>query len=80
MMNRLALLYSDGSMGILSDGATEKSAREDAMFADANETDPAKMTKVVRVRLEITETLVEPKAPRRREGVCACCQDAAGVH
>lgn len=66
---RFALLYSDGSFGILSAGASLEKAREEAAFADQNETDPARLTRVGRVSLVILEDfgtlspIVEQKCP-----------------
>ncbi|TDX64031.1 hypothetical protein EDE12_106177 [Methylosinus sp. sav-2] len=53
--SRYALIYSDGSFGILSAGASLEKAREEAAFADQNETDPRHLTKVGRVSLIILE-------------------------
>ncbi|MBM3578705.1 MAG: hypothetical protein FJX40_13875 [Alphaproteobacteria bacterium] len=49
MSVHLALLYSDGSMGVLSPGATLDQAEKDRAFADEGERDPARLTKIARV-------------------------------
>lgn len=52
---RLALIYSDGSMGVLKDGKTIEAAREEREFADAHQKDPMKLTKIALVRIEPVE-------------------------
>lgn len=72
---RLALLYSDGSLGIGMPGAPAESFRDEAIFSDKNETDPANFTQIVRVRLEVIEVVETPSAVAAagRGGICAAC-------
>ena len=46
---RLALLFSDGSMSIFVQGQTINEAREEAKWCDKNEKDQNHFTRVVRV-------------------------------
>ncbi len=55
-IERLALLYSDGSFGVFAADITIEKARKEREFVDVNEKDPARLTKIGRVRLEIIET------------------------
>ena len=47
MAERLALLFSDGSLLVLPEAANLKQARREAVECDENEQDPAKFTRVV---------------------------------
>lgn len=74
MREGLALLYSDGSMGVLPSGADLEQARREARESDVNETDPSHFTQLVRVRIEITEHLDVPERDRERaSGRCPNC-------
>lgn len=66
---RLALLYSDGSMGILPAETSVERAWEHAADADRNEHNPAHFTKVARVSVQIEEALCPPA----REVTCPTC-------
>lgn len=57
---RFAVLYSDGSLGVLVEGATLEQAKEQREETDVGETDPEHLTKVVSVRCELLEVLFEP--------------------
>ena len=72
---RLALLYSEGSLGIALPGAAVATLREDAILSDRNEADPAHFTQVVRVRLEVIEVVETPSAvaAAAHGGACAAC-------
>lgn len=71
---RLALLYSDGSLGIFTAGRTLDSAREDALLADDKENDPEHFTKVVKVEFRITEVVETPKQPKAAcAAACPTC-------
>lgn len=55
--NHLALLYSDGSMGILSPETTLDMAKAERVHVDHNETRPEHLTKIVRVRVDVIEII-----------------------
>lgn len=61
-MSRIALLYSDGSLGVLADGATIDDAVKQRVFSDAGERDPARMSKIARVGVTVIELVDEPPA------------------
>ena len=54
---RLALLYSDGSIGILRAGCTLEEAREEARFLDPEEHDVSRSAKVAVVRVHVVEII-----------------------
>ena len=54
---RLSLLYSDGSFGVLAEGTTVEKALDEVAFCDLNEKRPEHLTKLVIVRIEIIETV-----------------------
>ena len=53
LVERLALAYSDGSLGVLSADKTLADARLERDWADNNETNPAHFTDIVKVRVEV---------------------------
>jgi hypothetical protein len=59
-MERFALLYSDGSIGILNDAKSLDDALEEAKIADANEDEINHLTKVARVRVDVVEIVFDP--------------------
>lgn len=69
---RLALLYSDGTIGILAEAATLGDARREREYADHGEADPAHWTKIARVELFSVVVVEDPAA----EGAAAAA-DAA---
>lgn len=82
--DRYALLYSDGSFGILSAGASLEKAREEAAFADHGEADH--FTRVGRVSIVILEdlgmnsTVADQKCPacgRERSEITSTNDEAA---
>ena len=62
MSERIALLYSDGSIGIMPPATSIEKAREEAKDADHNETDPAYFTKVATIEINIVEVLDVPRS------------------
>ena len=60
MSPRLALIYSDGSMGIVEPGTTLDEAWQEALAADRNENDPAHFTRIAMVKVEIVEIVDTP--------------------
>lgn len=54
---RLALLYSDGSVGILPADADLAQAERDADFADLDDDDEAHRTRIARVTFAVMEIL-----------------------
>jgi len=75
-IERLGLLFSDGSMGIGSEHTKIEAHREDALLADKHETHPDHFTKVVRVRVEVVEVVEIPtagKLPAKTKGPCPTC-------
>lgn len=66
---RLALLYSDGSIGVLPVDTSVDRAWDHAADADRNERNPAHFTKVARVSIHIEETLQRSVT----ENLCATC-------
>lgn len=60
-MERLALRYSDNTFGVLHGGATLEDAHKELRFCDENETRPERRTRIVRVSIEIVETLFDPR-------------------
>lgn len=70
---RFALLYSDGSMGVMSERQTLEDTRRDAADSDRGETDPVHFTRVARVDIVITEMLgTGHDAPP--EEICPYCR------
>lgn len=63
METREALLYSDGSLGIFPAGKKMADIEEERKMCDLNETKVERMTKIVRVSLEIVEVLFSPGGP-----------------
>lgn len=55
---RLAILYSDGTIGVLRPGTSREEADRQKAFADAGETDPAHRCGLATVDIQVTETLV----------------------
>jgi len=71
---RLALLYSDGSLNVLDPEATLEEALAERAEADRNEDDRNLQTKVVRVTITIGETVFDPVTrPAARQVACPCC-------
>lgn len=62
MSEHLALLYSDGSLGVLRPGAAIEQAERDRAFSDDGERDPAHMTKIARVEVTVLEIIDAPIA------------------
>lgn len=56
-VERLALLYSDNSAGILHEGCTVQDADAERQFSDKNERESAHRTRVARVRVTIIEVI-----------------------
>lgn len=61
-MERLAIRYSDSTFGVLHEGATIEDAHKELRFCDENETRPEHLSRIVRVSIEIVETLFDPRA------------------
>ncbi len=57
---RLALICCDGSLIVLPPDASLRQARREAISYDENQTDPALMTRLVRVWIGEPETLEIP--------------------
>lgn len=57
MTERLALQYSDGSIGVLRGDASIEKAREEREFADVGEGNAKHLTNLVRVRVEVIEII-----------------------
>jgi hypothetical protein len=55
---RLAILYSDGSIGVLRPDATRREAMEQRDIVDSGETDPAHRSGLATVDIAIKETLI----------------------
>lgn len=55
---RFAILYSDGTIGVLRAGATREEADKQKAFADAGENDPAHRCGLATVDIQVTKTLV----------------------
>lgn len=70
---RLALLYSDGSLGILSAGQPIEKAREEVQWVDDKEKNPEQFTKIVRVSFTVMEVLETPKLGQDSSSVCPTC-------
>lgn len=76
MMERLAIRYSDNTFGVLHEGATLEDAHKERRFCDENETHPERLTRIVRVSIEIVETLFDPRPgpiDAKESGRCADC-------
>lgn len=63
MQETLALLHSDGSIGLLAPGSTWEKAREEQAFVNHRETRPEHLTKIGRVQYRVLMTLIEDPAP-----------------
>lgn len=59
-MERLALLYSDGSLNILTEGASPVHAWSEADVANEGEPDPEAVTVVVRVFVDVLAVVDRP--------------------
>jgi hypothetical protein len=59
-IKRLALLHSDGSIGILPAGCTFEQAEAEARFLNDDELDVSDFTKVALVQLEVLEVPFSP--------------------
>lgn len=71
---RLAVLYSDGSISVLADWADEADGRGTCLSDDKGETDPTKFAKLIRVSVEVLQTLEVPSMVKRAEEVtCPTC-------
>ena len=57
---RLALIFCDGSMTVLSPDVSLSQARREAISCDENQTDPALMTRLARIWIGEPETLETP--------------------
>jgi hypothetical protein len=57
---RLALMFCDGSMTVLSPDVSLSEARREALSCDENQTDPALMTRLARIWIGEPETLETP--------------------
>lgn len=62
MTERLALLYSDGSMGVLGEGATIEQARKEREFVDKGAR-RADLTKIGRITIDVITVVDDPAAP-----------------
>ena len=60
MNARLALIYPDGSITVLSETMGVDAAFDEAELADRGETDPAQFTKIARVELKFLEMIDAP--------------------
>lgn len=73
-MERLALQYSDNTFGVLRECVTPEDAQNERRFCDENETRPERLTRIVRVSIEIVETLFDPAPAEPQENErCAQC-------
>ena len=72
---RFALLYSDGSVGILRAEASLDEARKEREWVDRNERDPRHLTKIACVTFDIVEIVDDPTtAPAPpASGACPVC-------
>lgn len=71
---RLAWLYSDGSLGVPDEGRSMAFMREQALDDDRRETVLSQFTRVVRIRLDVLETIEVPSLSlAAAEGVCPTC-------
>ncbi|MCW2317242.1 hypothetical protein M2322_002801 [Rhodoblastus acidophilus] len=61
---RLVLVYSDGSMGVMPANAPTSSAMREAEEVDANETDPAHLTRIFRARVELLDEIPQERLDR----------------
>lgn len=59
-MERLGLQFSDGSFSIAPEKDTVQSLLVQREGDDRHETNPAHMTKVVRLRVEVVEVIFDP--------------------
>ena len=57
---RLALIFCDGSMTVLSPDVSLSEARREAISCDENQTDPVLMTRLVRIWIGKPEALEIP--------------------
>lgn len=71
MIESLALVYSDGAYAVLSQETTLAEALAERDVGDRGERDPARRTKVARVRLEVVEIVAD--ASPTRGLFCAAC-------
>ncbi len=55
---RLAILYSDGTIGVMRPDATRQEANEQKALVDAGETDIAHLSGLAMVDITITDTLI----------------------
>jgi hypothetical protein len=60
MIERLALIYPDGSITVLGESTGIDAARNEAELADRGERDPACLTKIARIELKLLEIVDEP--------------------
>jgi len=68
---RLALIYSDGSLGLLTEDRSLDHAFKEAKESDFNEHNPANFTKVARVAFEVLEIVTDPDA--KGPATCSTC-------
>jgi hypothetical protein len=71
MTEYLALIYPDGSIGLLDRGLTIEEAQEEARLADRGEEDPEHFTHVARIDIKIIEIIGGP--PIAPETYCPRC-------
>lgn len=76
-IERLGLVFSDGSLTVFTEGTKLAGARAEALSIDENETDPNHFTRVVRLSTQILEELETPaqlRVTETRESCPTCGQ------
>ena len=68
---RLALIYSDGSLGLLTEGRSLDHAFKEAKDSNFNEHNPANFTRVGLVSFEVLEIVTDPDA--KGQATCPTC-------
>jgi hypothetical protein len=71
MTEYFALIFSDGSLGLLDRQATIDDARQEARLADRGEEEPEHFTHIARVEIKIIEIIDGP--PIVPEKLCPRC-------
>ena len=74
MSDYLALIYSDGSMGIFSKETTLNDALEEAIASDRGETDSSHFSKLARVDVTVIEIIDTPSIAQKLCPTCGAAQ------
>lgn len=72
-MNRLAIVFSDGSVSILTDNTSVEAAHHQRKDCDRGETNPKRLSKVAEVQFQVVKIISNPTEEPHRTKFCEHC-------